>query len=166
MKLSNQDNMIFLTIPMIWLTTGLYCFRYQGQEGWAPASYLKKGSSDMFPPKLGSAASAHSYALDLDGISRQQNSGGRDKDGPGNQRDGRFDSRPLPNVDLRRSKLEVVNFKVLGPWWEKSVRQNAIQPAMCQSIMASLVYSRIRIAYMFRTVQQDWDWVLAFSHDY
>ncbi|KAH0629711.1 hypothetical protein JD844_012001, partial [Phrynosoma platyrhinos] len=81
---------------------GWWKIRYQGQEGWAPASYLKKGSGDMFTPKLGSAASAHSYALDLDGVSRQQNSAGRDKDGPNNQRDGRFDGRPLPNVDLRR----------------------------------------------------------------
>ncbi|XP_066473339.1 SH3 and PX domain-containing protein 2B isoform X2 [Tiliqua scincoides] len=81
---------------------GWWKIRHQGQEGWAPASYLKKGSSDMFSPKPGSATSTHSYALDLDGISRQQNSGGRDKDGPGSQKDGRFDSRPLPNVDLRR----------------------------------------------------------------
>ncbi|XP_062826500.1 SH3 and PX domain-containing protein 2B isoform X1 [Anolis carolinensis] len=80
---------------------GWWKIRYQGQEGWAPASYLKKGSGDMFTPKLGSA-SAHSYALDLDGVSRQQNSGGRDKDGSNNQRDGRFDGRPLPNVDFRR----------------------------------------------------------------
>ncbi|XP_077183165.1 SH3 and PX domain-containing protein 2B isoform X1 [Paroedura picta] len=81
---------------------GWWKIRYQGQEGWAPASYLKKGSGDMFTPKLGSAASAHSYALDLDGISRQQNSAGRDKDGYNHQRDGRFDGRPLPNVELRR----------------------------------------------------------------
>ncbi|CAI5766493.1 and PX domain-containing 2B isoform X1 [Podarcis lilfordi] len=81
---------------------GWWKIRYQGQEGWAPASYLKKGSGDMLAPKLGSATSTHSYALDLDGISRQQNSAGRDKDGPNNQRDGRFDGRPLPNVDLRR----------------------------------------------------------------
>ncbi|XP_062976677.1 SH3 and PX domain-containing protein 2B isoform X2 [Elgaria multicarinata webbii] len=81
---------------------GWWKIRFQGQEGWAPASYLKKGSGDMFTPKQGSATSAHSYALDLDGISRQQNSTGRDKDGPNNQRDGRFDGRPLPNVDLRR----------------------------------------------------------------
>nr|XP_056707164.1 SH3 and PX domain-containing protein 2B [Euleptes europaea] len=81
---------------------GWWKIRYQGQEGWAPASYLKKGSGDMLTPKLGSAVSAHSYTLDLDGISRQQNSAGRDKDGCNNQRDGRFDGRPLPNVELRR----------------------------------------------------------------
>ncbi|XP_054834214.1 SH3 and PX domain-containing protein 2B isoform X2 [Eublepharis macularius] len=81
---------------------GWWKIRYQGQEGWAPASYLKKGSGDMLTPKQGSAASAQSYALDLDGISRQQNSASRDKDGSNNQRDGRFDGRPLPNVELRR----------------------------------------------------------------
>ncbi|XP_048345819.1 SH3 and PX domain-containing protein 2B isoform X2 [Sphaerodactylus townsendi] len=81
---------------------GWWKIRYQGQEGWAPASYLKKGSGDTFTQKLGSAASAHSYTLDLDGISRQQNPAGRDKDGCNNQREGRFDGRPLPNVELRR----------------------------------------------------------------
>lgn len=81
----------------------------------------------MLSQKLGSATSAHSYALDLDGISRQQNSGGRDKDGPGNQRDGRFDSRPLPNVDLRRSKLEGAILKVLDALCAKPVRQNSLQ---------------------------------------
>ncbi|XP_020662568.3 SH3 and PX domain-containing protein 2B isoform X2 [Pogona vitticeps] len=86
---------------------GWWKIRYQGQEGWAPASYLKKGSGDMFAPKPGSAVSTHSYALDLDGISRQQNSASRDKEGPNNQRDGRFDSRPLPNVDLRRKSPQM-----------------------------------------------------------
>ncbi|ETE73850.1 SH3 and PX domain-containing protein 2B, partial [Ophiophagus hannah] len=81
---------------------GWWKIRYQGQEGWAPASYLKRGSGDLLTSKLGSAASAHSHALDMDGLSRQQNSPGRDKDGPSNQRDGRYDGRPLPNVDLQR----------------------------------------------------------------
>lgn len=78
--------------------------RYQGQEGWAPASYLKKGNGEMFSQKLGSGSSAHSCALDLDGISRQQVVVSREKDGLAGQRDGRFDSRPLPNADIRRSK--------------------------------------------------------------
>uniref|UniRef100_A0A8D0G9G5 SH3 and PX domains 2B n=1 Tax=Sphenodon punctatus TaxID=8508 RepID=A0A8D0G9G5_SPHPU len=81
---------------------GWWKIRYQGQEGWAPASYLKKGSGEMFPQKLVSGSSTHSYALDLDGVSRQQNSTGREKDGPNNQRDGRFDGRPLPYADIRR----------------------------------------------------------------
>lgn len=74
---------------------GWWKIRYQGQEGWAPASYLKKGNGEMFSQKLGSGSSAHSCALDLDGISRQQAVTSREKDG-------RFDNRPLPNADIRR----------------------------------------------------------------
>ncbi|XP_054073267.1 SH3 and PX domain-containing protein 2B isoform X3 [Rissa tridactyla] len=81
---------------------GWWKIRYQGQEGWAPASYLKKGNGEMFSQKLGSGSSAHSCALDLDGISRQQVVASREKDGLSSQRDGRFDSRPLPNADIRR----------------------------------------------------------------
>ncbi|XP_053935542.1 SH3 and PX domain-containing protein 2B isoform X5 [Cuculus canorus] len=80
---------------------GWWKIRYQGQEGWAPASYLKKGNGEMFSQKLG-GSSAHSCALDLDGISRQQVIASREKDGLTGQRDGRFDSRPLPNADIRR----------------------------------------------------------------
>uniref|UniRef100_A0A8B9PST4 SH3 and PX domains 2B n=1 Tax=Apteryx owenii TaxID=8824 RepID=A0A8B9PST4_APTOW len=82
---------------------GWWKIRYQGQEGWAPASYLKKGNGEMFSQKLGSGSSTHSCALDLDGISRQQNAASREKDGLASQRDGRFDSRPLPNADIRQS---------------------------------------------------------------
>nr|XP_009670003.1 PREDICTED: SH3 and PX domain-containing protein 2B [Struthio camelus australis] len=81
---------------------GWWKIRYQGQEGWAPASYLKKGNGEVFSQKLGSGSSTHSCALDLDGISRQQNAANREKDGLASQRDGRFDSRPLPNADIRR----------------------------------------------------------------
>ncbi|XP_053847302.1 SH3 and PX domain-containing protein 2B isoform X2 [Vidua macroura] len=81
---------------------GWWKIRYQGQEGWAPASYLRKGNGDVLPPKLGSGSSAPSSALDLDGISRQQLLASRDKDGLGGQRDGRFESRPLPSADIRR----------------------------------------------------------------
>ncbi|XP_021265937.1 SH3 and PX domain-containing protein 2B isoform X3 [Numida meleagris] len=81
---------------------GWWKIRYQGQEGWAPASYLKKGNGEMFSQKLGSGSSTHSCALDLDGISRQQAITGREKDGLAGQRDGRLDSRPLPNADIRR----------------------------------------------------------------
>ncbi|NWW43144.1 SPD2B protein, partial [Pedionomus torquatus] len=81
---------------------GWWKIRYQGQEGWAPASYLKKGNGEMFSQKLGSGSSAHSCASDLDGISRQQVVVSREKDGLAGQRDGRFDSRPLSNADIRR----------------------------------------------------------------
>ncbi|XP_077042535.1 SH3 and PX domain-containing protein 2B isoform X1 [Agelaius phoeniceus] len=81
---------------------GWWKIRYQGQEGWAPASYLRKGNGDGFPPKLGSGSPAHSGALDLDGISRQQLLASRDKDGLGGQRDSRLESRALPSADIRR----------------------------------------------------------------
>ncbi|OWK55129.1 SH3 and PX domain-containing protein 2B [Lonchura striata] len=81
---------------------GWWKIRYQGQEGWAPASYLRKGNGDVLPPKLGSGSSAHCSALELDGISRQQLLASRDKDGLGGQRDGRLESRPLPGTDIRR----------------------------------------------------------------
>ncbi|XP_021387799.2 SH3 and PX domain-containing protein 2B isoform X2 [Lonchura striata] len=81
---------------------GWWKIRYQGQEGWAPASYLRKGNGDVLPPKLGSGSSAHCSALELDGISRQQLLASRDKDGLGGQRDGRLESRPLPGADIRR----------------------------------------------------------------
>ncbi|XP_008941458.1 PREDICTED: SH3 and PX domain-containing protein 2B, partial [Merops nubicus] len=81
---------------------GWWKIRYQGQEGWAPASYLKKGNGEMFSQKLGPGSSAHSCALDLDGISRQQAVASREKDGLAGQRDGRLDSRALPGADTRR----------------------------------------------------------------
>ncbi|XP_054245154.1 SH3 and PX domain-containing protein 2B [Indicator indicator] len=81
---------------------GWWKIRYQGQEGWAPASYLKKGNGEMFSQKLGSGPSTHSCALDLDGISRQQGVGSREREALAGPRDGRFDSRPLPTADSRR----------------------------------------------------------------
>ncbi|TRZ11852.1 hypothetical protein HGM15179_015255 [Zosterops borbonicus] len=81
---------------------GWWKIRYQGQEGWAPASYLRKGNGDVFPPKLGSGSSAPSSALDLDGLSRQQVVASRDKEGLVAPRDGRMDSRALPSADIRR----------------------------------------------------------------
>ncbi|KFP77834.1 SH3 and PX domain-containing protein 2B, partial [Acanthisitta chloris] len=90
---------------------GWWKIRYQGQEGWAPASYLRKGNGDMFSQKLGSGSSAHSCALDLDGLSRQQPVASRDKDGLGGPRDSsicnssstespKMRQRPPPRRDL------------------------------------------------------------------
>ncbi|XP_063059738.1 SH3 and PX domain-containing protein 2B isoform X2 [Engraulis encrasicolus] len=45
---------------------GWWKIRYQGKEGWAPASYLKK--ADVLSPKL----PAHASTNDLDGASKQQ----------------------------------------------------------------------------------------------
>ncbi len=43
--------------------------RYQGREGWAPASYLKK--SDIQSQKQLAGAAAHASTNDLDGVSKQ-----------------------------------------------------------------------------------------------
>ncbi|XP_038595935.1 SH3 and PX domain-containing protein 2B [Tachyglossus aculeatus] len=81
---------------------GWWKIRYQGKEGWAPASYLKKGSGEPFPPKLGSGLSAQSCALDLDGTAWQQNSTSREKDGLNNHRDGKLDGRQGSDGDFKR----------------------------------------------------------------
>ncbi|XP_006864872.1 PREDICTED: SH3 and PX domain-containing protein 2B [Chrysochloris asiatica] len=81
---------------------GWWKIRYQGKEGWAPASYLKKSSGELLPPKLGPSFPAHSGALDLDGLSRQQNAVGREKEMLNNQRDGRFEGRPAPDGDVKQ----------------------------------------------------------------
>lgn len=72
---------------------GWWKIRYKGAEGWAPASYLKKISGDLLSQKLASGSSANSSALDLDGISRQQNYTGRDKEAS---------SRQFPFTDFKR----------------------------------------------------------------
>ncbi|XP_008848989.1 SH3 and PX domain-containing protein 2B isoform X2 [Nannospalax galili] len=81
---------------------GWWKIRFQGKEGWAPASYLKKSSGEPLPPKLGLSSSAHSGALDLDGVSRQQNAMGREKEPLNNQRDGRFEGRLVPDGDVKQ----------------------------------------------------------------
>lgn len=43
--------------------------RYQGREGWAPASYLKK--MDIQSQKQSAGSAAHASTNDLDGFSRQ-----------------------------------------------------------------------------------------------
>ncbi|KAM4676400.1 SH3 and PX domain-containing protein 2B isoform 2-T2 [Discoglossus pictus] len=81
---------------------GWWKIRYKGAEGWAPASYLKKISGDLLAQKLAAGSSANSSALDLDGLSRQQSYTGRDKELPGQNRDGKFDARPSPFADIKR----------------------------------------------------------------
>ncbi|XP_029439210.1 SH3 and PX domain-containing protein 2B isoform X2 [Rhinatrema bivittatum] len=81
---------------------GWWKIRYQGQEGWAPASYLKKVSGELSAQKLGSSSSANSCALDLEGTARQQNAVSREKEAPNHQKDGKFDGRPAPLADMRR----------------------------------------------------------------
>lgn len=51
-------------------------FRYQGREGWAPASYLKKVDAQ----KQSAGAPPHASTNDLDGLSKQiqQNNAARE----------------------------------------------------------------------------------------
>ncbi|XP_041808138.1 SH3 and PX domain-containing protein 2B isoform X2 [Chelmon rostratus] len=57
---------------------GWWKIRYQGREGWAPASYLKK--SDIQSQKQSAGAAAHASTNDLDGVSKQnqQNNAARE----------------------------------------------------------------------------------------
>ncbi|KAM7398305.1 hypothetical protein PAMA_006288 [Pampus argenteus] len=48
---------------------GWWKIRYQGSEGWAPASYLKK--TDLQSQKQSAGAAAHASTNDLDGFSKQ-----------------------------------------------------------------------------------------------
>ncbi|KAF6731584.1 SH3 and PX domain-containing protein 2B [Oryzias melastigma] len=48
---------------------GWWKIRYQGREGWAPASYLKK--SDIQSQRQSAGAAAHASANDLEGFSKQ-----------------------------------------------------------------------------------------------
>ncbi|XP_044078427.1 SH3 and PX domain-containing protein 2B isoform X5 [Siniperca chuatsi] len=55
---------------------GWWKIRYQGREGWAPASYLKK--TDIQSQKQSAGAAAHASTNDLDGVSKQQNNAARE----------------------------------------------------------------------------------------
>ncbi|XP_010727641.1 SH3 and PX domain-containing protein 2B isoform X3 [Larimichthys crocea] len=57
---------------------GWWKIRYQGREGWAPASYLKK--ADIQSQKQSAGAAAHASTNDLDGVSKQnqQNNAARE----------------------------------------------------------------------------------------
>ncbi|KAJ8266825.1 hypothetical protein GJAV_G00135100 [Gymnothorax javanicus] len=86
---------------------GWWKIRYQGQEGWAPASYLKK--TDILTQKLAAGAAAHASTNDLDGFSKQNRVLPENRDG---QKDLRFTpftenkrkaaqrQRPPPRRDL------------------------------------------------------------------
>ncbi|XP_048189950.1 SH3 and PX domain-containing protein 2B [Perognathus longimembris pacificus] len=80
---------------------GWWKIRFQGKEGWAPASYLKKSSGEPLPLKLGPVSSSHTGALDLDGVGRQQNAMGREKELINNQRDGWLEGRLVSDGDIK-----------------------------------------------------------------
>ncbi|CAL8265516.1 unnamed protein product [Merluccius merluccius] len=87
---------------------GWWKIRYQGREGWAPASYLKK--ADMQAQKQSAGGAAHASTSDLEGSSRQvqQNNGAKDaqKDNKlspfsdGNKLKMGLRQRPPPRRDL------------------------------------------------------------------
>uniref|UniRef100_A0A8D1UY20 SH3 and PX domains 2B n=1 Tax=Sus scrofa TaxID=9823 RepID=A0A8D1UY20_PIG len=103
---------------------GWWKIRYQGKEGWAPASYLRKSSGEPSPPKPGPGSPAHAGVPELDGITRQT---GREKELLNNQRDGRFDGRPAPDSDMKQRspkmrqrpppRRDMTIEKNLSGWW-------------------------------------------------
>ncbi|XP_041742466.2 SH3 and PX domain-containing protein 2B isoform X2 [Coregonus clupeaformis] len=72
---------------------GWWKIRYQGQEGWAPASYLKK--ADILSQKLAAGAAGHASTNDLDGFSKQQSQQNQAKQHKQGAR-----QRPPPRRDL------------------------------------------------------------------
>ncbi|XP_018607445.1 SH3 and PX domain-containing protein 2B isoform X2 [Scleropages formosus] len=83
---------------------GWWKIRYEGQEGWAPASYLKK--ADLLSQKLAAGAAAHASTNDLDGFSKQQNTSKENRDNhripplPESKRKAGARQRPPPRRDL------------------------------------------------------------------
>ncbi|KAK2828115.1 hypothetical protein Q5P01_019149 [Channa striata] len=65
---------------------GWWKIRYQGREGWAPASYLKK--CDIQSQKQSGGSAVHASTNDLDGFSRQNNGGRENRDN--NQKENRL----------------------------------------------------------------------------
>ncbi|XP_066501762.1 SH3 and PX domain-containing protein 2B isoform X1 [Hoplias malabaricus] len=85
---------------------GWWKIRYQGREGWAPASYLKK--ADILSQKIAAGAAAHASTNDLDGAGRQQNANKENKENQrerftpfsDNKRKAGARQRPPPRRDL------------------------------------------------------------------
>ncbi|XP_072301788.1 SH3 and PX domain-containing protein 2B isoform X2 [Eucyclogobius newberryi] len=81
---------------------GWWKIRYQGHEGWAPASYLKK--TDIQGQKNSGGAAVHSSANDLDGCAQQNHQNNALKDNrDNNQKENRlsFFSENKHKVGLR-----------------------------------------------------------------
>ncbi|XP_031428013.1 SH3 and PX domain-containing protein 2B isoform X2 [Clupea harengus] len=69
---------------------GWWKIRYQGKEGWAPASYLKK--ADVLSQKIAAGVAAAASTNDLDGVSKQQKDQNKE-----NQKEQRFPPFPENN---------------------------------------------------------------------
>eukprot|EP00062_Callorhinchus_milii_P015826 gi/632966490/ref/XP_007899449.1/ PREDICTED: SH3 and PX domain-containing protein 2B isoform X1 [Callorhinchus milii] len=81
---------------------GWWKIRYQGQEGWAPASYLKKATNEVLGQKLTSGQAIYSSATDLDAIGRQPSSkDSRDKAALFDQKDGKLELRGAAPSDAK-----------------------------------------------------------------
>lgn len=81
----------------------LYSHRYQGKEGWAPASYLKK--ADILSQKMAAGAPGHASTNDLDVAFKQQNANKENKE---NQRD-----RFAPFSESKSSKQNICFIVIL-----------------------------------------------------
>lgn len=67
---------------------GWWKIRYQGHEGWAPASYLKK--SDIQSQRQSAGAAAHASTNDLEGFSKQNLQNNASKDNRDSQKENRL----------------------------------------------------------------------------
>ncbi|KAM4620716.1 SH3 and PX domain-containing protein 2B isoform 1-T2 [Polymixia lowei] len=79
---------------------GWWKIRYQGREGWAPASYLKK--VDIQTQKQSAGAAAHASANDLDGFSRQNQQNNAAKE---NRDNVQKDNKLSPFSDSNKRKV-------------------------------------------------------------
>ncbi|XP_071316638.1 SH3 and PX domain-containing protein 2B isoform X2 [Trachinotus anak] len=90
---------------------GWWKIRYQGREGWAPASYLKK--MDIQSQKQSAGSAAHASTNDLDGFSKQQQNNAARENKDNSQKENRLSlfsdsnkskvgsrQRPPPRRDL------------------------------------------------------------------
>ncbi|XP_028839650.1 SH3 and PX domain-containing protein 2B isoform X3 [Denticeps clupeoides] len=81
---------------------GWWKIRYQGKEGWAPASYLKK--ADILNQKTAAGVTAHASTNDLEGVARQQKENQREPQRftpfPDSKRKTEQRQRPPPRRDL------------------------------------------------------------------
>ncbi|XP_038158134.1 SH3 and PX domain-containing protein 2B isoform X2 [Cyprinodon tularosa] len=67
---------------------GWWKIRYQGREGWAPASYLKK--SDIQSQRQLAGAASHASTNDLEGVSKQNLQNNAARDNRENQKENRL----------------------------------------------------------------------------
>uniref|UniRef100_A0A667X5S0 SH3 and PX domains 2B n=1 Tax=Myripristis murdjan TaxID=586833 RepID=A0A667X5S0_9TELE len=79
---------------------GWWKIRYQGREGWAPASYLKK--TDIQAQKQSGGAAVHASANDLDGFSKQNQQNNAAKE---NRDNSQKESKLSPFSDNNKRKV-------------------------------------------------------------